>query len=83
MDDKLRETRLDSFLQPTIGEWRSTELSNALSSFGGFCDVIGLSHIQRYFIKRAVHNIQNWPAHLLDDEGLSLRAQMQDAFEVS
>ena len=83
MDATLRETRLNGFLQPTIEEWQSSELSNALSSFGGFFDIIGMAHLQQYFTKRAVHNIQNWSAHPLDDEGMSLRAQMHDAFEVS
>lgn len=83
MDATLRETRLNSFLQPTIDAWQSSELTNALSSFGGFCDIIGMAHIQQYFTKRAVHNIQNWSAYPLDDEGLSLRAQLLDAFEVS
>ena len=83
MDLKLRETRLNGFLQPTIGDWQSSELSNALSSFNGFCDLIGMANVQQYFTTRAVHNIQNWSAHPLDDLGMSLRSQMQDALEVS
>ena len=83
MDPKPREARLESFIHPIVGQWQSSELSDSLSSFEGFSELLGLGNIQKYLSARNVHRIPDWSSHPLDDEGKSIQSQMQDALEVS
>ena len=58
-------------------------MSNSLSSFGGFCDLLGLSQLQSYLVSRNVHQIEDWGAYPLDDEGKALKARIDNASNVS
>ena len=81
VDSKPREARLERFLEPIIAQWQSAELTHSLTSFDGFCDLLGLAGIQQYVTSRAVHQIQDWSIHPLDDEGRALQLHMQNSLE--
>ena len=81
VDPKPREARLERFLEPTMAQWQSGELTHSLASFDGFCDLLGLGGIQQYVTSRAVHQIQEWSTHPLDDEGKALQLHMQTSLE--
>lgn len=63
-------------------QWQSADLGLSLSSFDGFCGLLGVGGIQPYISSRAVHRIQDWSVHPLDDEGKALQMHMQGALEV-
>lgn len=82
-DQGEREARLDHFLQPLIAQWQHPGLGEALSSFDGFCDLLGLGSLQEYASRRALHQIPDWSSYPLDDEGRLLQSRIQSALEVS
>ena len=83
VDAAPREARLDQFLQPMINQWQDNGLSRSLSSFDYFSRLLGLGDLQRYLSSRAVHKVQDWSSHPLDDEGKALQTHMQSALDVS
>ena len=83
MDAGLRGTRLKQFLEPAVSQWQSDHLTNALTSFSGFFNLLEMNSLQQYYKTRAVHQIENWSAHPLDQEGKTLQKRMQDALEAS
>ena len=82
MGDTQREQQLHEFLRPLVQEWQSHELTTALGSFRGFCDLLGLNGLSRYIVSRNLHQISDWPAHPLDEEGKTLQNQIQTSLEV-
>ena len=81
VDPKPREARLERFLEPIIAQWQREALTNSLSSFDGFCDLLGLGGIQQYVTSRGVHQIQDWSIHPLDNDGRALQSHMQASLE--
>ncbi len=69
-------------MQPMMAQWQNDNLSRSLSSFDGFCDLVGLEGIQQYVAVRGLHQIQDWSAHPLDEEGKLLQLHMQKSLEV-
>ena len=76
-----RQERLEAFLEPLVAQWQSSELTESLSSFNMFCELLGCGGIQQYVSKRALHEISDWSATPLDDEGKALQMHMQHALE--
>jgi len=81
VEPHIRQERLDEFLQPLISQWRDPGLGQSLSSFPEFSRMLGLEKLQQYLASRAVHKIQDWSSHPLDDEGIVLQKQMQSALD--
>ena len=81
VDSKPREARLEQFIRPLMAQWQSSELTDSLSSFDAFCNLLGLGGIQHYVTSRAVQQIQDWSTCPLDEEGLVLQLHMQHALE--
>ena len=77
-----REARLGHFLQSLIAQWQHPGLGGALSSFDGFCELLGLESLQDYASRRTLHLIPDWSSHPLDDEGKLLQSRVQSALEV-
>lgn len=78
-----REQKLEHFLQPLVSQWQDETLSNSLSSFDGFCQLLGLEGIQQYAKSRQIHRIEDWSEQILDDEGKALQSQMKRALDRS
>ncbi len=81
VESRMRQARLDEFLQPLINQWRNPSLGQSLSSFPEFSRMLGLEGLQQYLASRAVHEIQDWSSHPLDDEGVFMQKQMQSALD--
>ena len=83
VDQKLREEKLDYFLNPLIAQWHTPSLSDSLSSFNGFCELLGLGPLQQYALSRGMHRMHDWSSHPLDEEGRVLQSRIQNSLEVS
>ncbi|KAL8797433.1 MAG: hypothetical protein Q9195_000249 [Heterodermia aff. obscurata] len=59
VDQKQREEKLDYFLDPLIAQWHAPSLSNSLSSFNGFCELLGLGSLQQYALSRVLASSPN------------------------
>lgn len=81
VEARIRQARLDEFLQPLINQWQDPSLGQSLSSFPEFSRMLGLESLQQYLASRAVHKIQDWSSHPLDDEGIVLQKRMQSALD--
>ncbi|KAL8831732.1 MAG: hypothetical protein Q9191_000703 [Dirinaria sp. TL-2023a] len=81
VDPKPRERKLEQFLHSLVSQWDNDLLSNSLSSFNGFCHLIGLGNVQQYARDRAIHRIQEWSEQPLDDEGKALQTHMHNALD--
>ncbi len=62
--------------------WQDPQLEQALSSFGGFCDLLGLSKIRDFLVTRRVHEIEDWQYYQLDAEGQALQKQLEESLKV-
>jgi hypothetical protein len=58
-------------------QWKNESLKQALGSYGGFCELLGLDKVQKYLIERRVHTIADWGSTDLDAEGLALQAELE------
>ena len=83
MDQRLRETRLESFFSPIKQSWDNPELRNILTTFQGFTVLLGIERVQHYLINRKVQEIEDWSEVALDDEGRALQSDMNTKFLVS
>lgn len=81
VDPQPRQERLEAFLQPLVAQWQDPDLTNSLTSFNNFCELLGCGGIQQYVTRRALHEIPDWSTKPLDDEGKALQAHMQHALE--
>ncbi|KAI9801654.1 MAG: hypothetical protein M1833_002336 [Piccolia ochrophora] len=81
IDPSLREQRLRSFIAPIGQAWQDANLSEALESLEGFCDVAGVARVQQYLVSRQVHKIEDWSSYQLDEEGKSIQSEMNDKLQ--
>ena len=73
---------MQTFVQPTIQEWGDDRLASSLSSFPAFCDLLGLSGLEQYFLNRNLHLVTDWAEYPLDEEGRALQARIKKSLEV-
>ncbi|EGZ69182.1 hypothetical protein NEUTE2DRAFT_94082 [Neurospora tetrasperma FGSC 2509] len=77
IDQETRIRRLSEFVEPVKNQWKEAPLRQSLSSFEGFCQLIGLDKAQNYIAQRRVHQVGDWGAVELDAEGLALQAELE------
>jgi len=82
IDPAVRLRRLEGYLRPIRDAWGSPELTEALSSFDGFCRLMGMDQIQQYLTSRRVNDIQDFSNHMLDEEGQRLQANLAEKYRV-
>jgi len=78
IDPAVRLTRLAAFIDPVKEQWRNPEVQQSLTSYEGFCQLIGLDKAQRYLAQRQIHQVGDWGEVMLDEEGLALQAEMEN-----
>src|SRR2546421_3214351 len=83
IDPQIREQRLQIFLSPVKQSWLDPRLEQSLSSFEGFCEILGLGKVGEYLKSRRVHEIEDWSSFQLDGEGLAIQSELSDRFRVS
>ncbi|KAK0669753.1 putative importin beta-related nuclear transport receptor [Cercophora samala] len=77
IDPSVRLQRLSSFIEPVKNQWKDESLKQALGSYDGFCQLLGLDKAQRYLAQRRIHEVADWGAADLDAEGLALQAELE------
>lgn len=78
IDSAVRLTRLQTFIGPVKQLWQDPVLDGALSSFDGFCELLGLGKVREYLVSRQVHKIQDWGSSNLDDEGKAIQTELTE-----
>jgi exportin-5 len=58
-------------------------MDEAIGSFGGFCEMLGLGKVREYLVSRRVNEIQDWGLYQLDVEGQSLQVELEERLKVS
>lgn len=58
--------------------WNDDGLKQALGSYGGFCEILGLDRAQKYIAQRRIHEIGDWGAVDLDAEGRALQDDLEE-----
>ena len=81
IDEVEREQRLQVFLQPLAQQWMDENFSRALTSFQGFCGLLGMGSLQTYLSDRKVHQVVDWAGQTLDNDGEALRSHLQTSLE--
>jgi exportin-5 len=77
VDSQARLTRLQQIIQPVIETWQDPQLTEALSTFSGFCSVVGLEGLPEYLSKQRFASVQDWPSQPLDQEGKARQTDVQ------
>jgi exportin-5 len=75
VDSQARLARLEQIIRPVVETWQDAQLTEALSTFSGFCNVVGLEGLPEYLSTHRFASIQDWPSASLDGEG---KARQQD-----
>jgi exportin-5 len=74
--------RLMDFITPTKQLWQNPQLDEALSSFSGFCELLGIGKVRDYLVSHRVHEIADWSTLKLDDEGQAMQAELNERVKV-
>lgn len=77
IDQATRIERLKQFIDPVKNQWNDGSLKQALGSYEGFCQLLGLDMAQRYLAQRRIHEVADWGSADLDAEGLALQAELE------
>lgn len=77
IDPATRLSRLTSFVEPVKNQWKDESLKQALGSYNGFCELLGLDKAQKYIAERRAHEVADWGSAELDAEGLALQAELE------
>jgi exportin-5 len=78
IDDESRLQKLHRFIDPVQLLWQNQEMNQAIASFSGFCELLGLSRVRNYLVSRRVHEIRDWGSYQLDAEGQSIQRELDD-----
>jgi exportin-5 len=77
VDSQARLTRLQQIIQPVVDIWQDPQLTEALSTFSGFCNVVGLEGLPEYLSTQRYASVQDWPSQPLDQEGKARQTDVQ------
>ncbi|KAI9049381.1 hypothetical protein LZ554_006415 [Drepanopeziza brunnea f. sp. 'monogermtubi'] len=78
IDHDVRVQKLLAFVDPVKQLWQNQEMEQALASFGGFSEMLGLSKVREYLASRRVHEIDEWGLYQLDVEGQSIQKELEE-----
>ena len=78
-----RMQRLEAFIAPVKQLWQNPELDEALSSFNGFCELLGIGKVRNYLVSHRVHEISDWSTMQLDDQGQAMQAELNERVKVT
>lgn len=80
VDSQLQKLR--DFINPVQQLWQNPQMGEAISSFGGFCELLGLGKVSDYLVSRRVHEIQDWGLYQLDAEGQAIQKDLDERVKV-
>jgi exportin-5 len=78
LDAQTRVQRLRAFTDPVKSLWDNAGLKQALGSYAGFCELLGLDRAQKYIAQRRMHEVGDWGSVGLDAEGLALQEGLEE-----
>ncbi|KAF8866294.1 hypothetical protein BDZ45DRAFT_668118 [Acephala macrosclerotiorum] len=78
IDPEIRLQRLHAFINPVQQLWQNPEMDTAISSFSGFCNLLGLNKVTDFLVNRRVHEIDEWQYYQLDAEGQAMQKELED-----
>ena len=55
----------------------------ALSSFAGFCDLLGIGKVRDYLVAHRVHEVLDWSTLQLDEKGQAMQAELTERVKAS
>lgn len=58
-------------------QWKNENLKQALASYSGFCELIGLDKAQNYLARSPLQET-DWGSVKLDAEGLALQKELEE-----
>lgn len=73
VDYEVRKANLQKFIQPVRVAWTNPQLSQAVSSFDSFCNILGLNDVGPYLQYRDALKFDDWSEVGLDEAGLRLQ----------
>lgn len=74
--------RLHAFIEPVQQSWKNAEVDQAITSFGGFCELLGLGKVLEFLVSRRVHEIEEWGHYQLDAEGQGIQKELEERLKV-
>ncbi|KAG9685480.1 nuclear import and export protein Msn5, partial [Aureobasidium melanogenum] len=77
VDSQARLARLQQIIQPVVETWQDPQLTEALSTFSGFCNVVGLEGLPEYLTAQGYASVQDWPSQPLDQQGKARQTDVQ------
>lgn len=83
LDPHIRVQRLEPFIAPVKQLWQNPDLDAALSSFAGFCDLLGIGKVRDYLVAHRVHEVSDWSTLPLDEEGQAMQTELTERVKVS
>ena len=78
IDDGTRLQKLNGFIHPVQNLWRDREMNQTITSFDGFCELLGLNRVKNYLVSRRVGDIQDWGSYQLDADGQSIQKDLEN-----
>lgn len=75
---EIRIQKLSAFITPVQQLWQNPQMDQAIETFPGFCDLLGLNEVRDYLVSRRVHTISDWGKCPLDEEGQRLQKQLEE-----
>lgn len=69
-------------MEPVRNAWQNPEFRNMSSSFGGFCELLGLEKVGPFMQSQQAASIEDWSSVPLDDTGKGIQEQMTKRFQV-
>lgn len=82
VDPYLRQTRLQSFVEPVKQAWANEEFKQVAASFDGFCALLGVKGVGPYLQARQAHKVEDWSTIALDEEGKQIQEDLTVKFRV-
>lgn len=77
-----RMQRLEAFIIPVKQLWQNPGLDEALSSFNGFCELLGIGKVRNYLVSHSVYEVLDWSTMPLDDEGQAMQTELNERVKV-
>lgn len=82
IDPEVQLQKLHGFINPVQQLWQNPTMDEAISSFGGFCELLGLSQVRDYLVSRHVHEIDDWGLFQLDAQGQAMQKDLEERLKV-
>ncbi|RDW68001.1 hypothetical protein BP6252_09397 [Coleophoma cylindrospora] len=78
IDPEVRLAKLRNFVAPVEGLWQNPEMNQAILSFDGFCELLGLNKVMNYLVSRRADSIEDWGLYQLDAEGQEIQKELDE-----